>query len=341
MWVLLGNEWGFSGSLMLQGVVIRQNSVQGASAAGGGLYLEGWSQSSFSLKNVTIADNSVESDSYAGAGLEFESGDYGWGGEYSTLVIQDSIIKTNVADPLTITTGHPWGGGIDIRHGKLTLLRSTLSNNAADYGGGISVDGVKTHCDLVNSTISGNKANLDGGGIYSFYGTIVLFSSTVMSNYSDLDLNGSGQGGGIFQTGSASVTLNNSLLIANHESYFNPLLKFWMRNLGDLRGGYTSGGYNGFSDTKDATFSGSHSLDRYDITLTRIGPLANNGGDTPTHALLNGSEAINAGNPAGCIGLQGNPLVNDQRGYPRVMESRCDIGAYEHNPMVYLPLIRR
>jgi len=55
-----------------------------------------------------------------------------------------------------------------------------------------------------------------------------------------------------------------------------------------------------------------------------LGPLANNGGPTLTHALLSGSPAINEG---------GNPsaLANDQRGsaFARVVGVQADIGAVE------------
>ena len=52
-----------------------------------------------------------------------------------------------------------------------------------------------------------------------------------------------------------------------------------------------------------------------------IAPLADNGGDTLTHALVAGSPAIDAGNNSTC-------LSTDQRGEPR-NDSLCDIGSYE------------
>src|SRR5262249_3448018 len=56
----------------------------------------------------------------------------------------------------------------------------------------------------------------------------------------------------------------------------------------------------------------------------RLLPLANNGGATPTMALLSGSPAIGAGDKATC---QNDPVSRlDQRGYPR---TKCDIGAFE------------
>ena len=62
-------------------------------------------------------------------------------------------------------------------------------------------------------------------------------------------------------------------------------------------------------------------------------PLANYGGPTFTHALMNSSPAIDAGDPNGCTDGT-NVLTIDQRGMPRASAGgsgavRCDIGAYE------------
>jgi predicted outer membrane repeat protein len=62
-----------------------------------------------------------------------------------------------------------------------------------------------------------------------------------------------------------------------------------------------------------------------------LGPLADNGGPTMTHALLAGSPAINAGDLNAVAGVGGVPLY-DQRGAPfgRVFNGRIDIGAFEY-----------
>ncbi|HKX13302.1 MAG TPA: DUF11 domain-containing protein, partial [bacterium] len=44
---------------------------------------------------------------------------------------------------------------------------------------------------------------------------------------------------------------------------------------------------------------------------------------------LTNSPAIDAGDPAGCIDQDGDPLTTDQRGAPRPFGDRCDIGAFE------------
>jgi hypothetical protein len=58
-----------------------------------------------------------------------------------------------------------------------------------------------------------------------------------------------------------------------------------------------------------------------------LGPLANNGGPTLTHALLPGSPAIDAGDPA-----IPDPPPTDQRGFARIYGS-VDLGAFEAQPL--------
>jgi hypothetical protein len=85
---------------------------------------------------------------------------------------------------------------------------------------------------------------------------------------------------------------------------------------------------NGFSDCAAPVRSSRSSLDG-DGTCgvgllsgrgSPLGPVASNGGPTPTRALIAGSPAIGGGDPAGC------PAA-DQRGYLRAAGT-CDIGAF-------------
>jgi hypothetical protein len=54
----------------------------------------------------------------------------------------------------------------------------------------------------------------------------------------------------------------------------------------------------------------------------KLGPLADNGGPTRTHALLLGSPAIDAASTPDCP-------TTDQRGVLRPQGAACDIGSYE------------
>lgn len=65
-----------------------------------------------------------------------------------------------------------------------------------------------------------------------------------------------------------------------------------------------------------------------------LGPLADNGGFNMTHALGAGSSAIDAGDMTVCP-------ATDQRGVARPIGGGCDIGAYEYEPKIFLPLMIR
>src|SRR5207237_4123339 len=99
-------------------------------------------------------------------------------------------------------------------------------------------------------------------------------------------------------------------------------------------GAYTSQGNNLIGNVGTASFPAAAG-DQIGSPATpidpKVGPLANNGGPTQTRALLPTSTAINAGNNALALGLDGQPLVNDQRGpgFARIVGSAVDIGAFE------------
>ena len=94
----------------------------------------------------------------------------------------------------------------------------------------------------------------------------------------------------------------------------------------------SSNGNNLSSDNSCSNFVASG--DQNNVAIPGVGPLANNGGATQTHALLPGSPAINAGTNSGCPST-------DQRGVARPIGAKCDIGAYEAPATLFLPLIMR
>ena len=65
----------------------------------------------------------------------------------------------------------------------------------------------------------------------------------------------------------------------------------------------------------------------------QLGPLADNGGPTFTHALLPASPAINTANNATCA-------ATDQRGIARPFGAVCDIGAFEFAEQADLALTK-
>ena len=245
---------------------------------------------------------------------------------------------------ITIRNGYaPWGAGI-YNNGRLTINNSTISGNLAfvrlgySYGGGIynNTNGVLT---INNSTLNANTAGCGsigcagyGAGIYNI-GGVLLNNSTINGNVAYAHYRCS-EGGGIATSG--IVSINNSTFSGNVACHGGGIFggSVFQNSIvansggGNCVGNMSSKGYNLSSDGTCA-FNSPGDLNNHDPLL---GPLQNNGGPTQTMAILPGSPAIDAGNPAGCTDAQGNLLRTDQRGMPRPDSGDsggCDIGAYE------------
>ena len=193
----------------------------------------------------------------------------------------------------------------------MTVTSSTLNGNSAVSGGGIKNNGTVT---LINTTVSGNTTKTHvGGGIENGNGsTLILKSTTVSGNNSKL------RGGGIYNESGGAVNLTNTIVAGNTATQSGP----------DCTGSQSSQGHNLIGTTSGCSFSATIS-DQTAVNDPQLGPLADNGGPTFTHALLPGSPAIDAGNPA-APGSGGNACpTTDQRGVSRPLGPRCDIGAFE------------
>jgi hypothetical protein len=243
------------------------------------------------------------------------------GGIYNSgaLIVSNSIISGNHAG--SYCNANPcsaFGGGIYNRGTLMTIKNSTLTGNSAGtacstslscavgVGGAFYTVGTVT---LNNSTVTGSMAYRCSGVCGGMGGAIVNGSGNLALNNSTASGNSAG---GIFNTGTA--TLQNSI-VANNSGI----------NCG---GTITSHGYNLSSDNT-CNLNGPGDMNNINPIL---GALANNGGPTQTMALLEGSPAIDAGNPAGCTDGSGHLLTTDQRGMPRPDKEDtggCDIGAYE------------
>jgi len=85
----------------------------------------------------------------------------------------------------------------------------------------------------------------------------------------------------------------------------------------DCYGTLTSYGCNLIEDISDCTITGDETCNIYGEDPL-LGPLQDNGGLTFTHALLEGSPAIDAVcTDCGCTTIDGAPVTSDQRGEPR------------------------
>ncbi|MDT7857595.1 choice-of-anchor Q domain-containing protein [Rubrivirga sp. S365] len=266
------------------------NGATGAAGSGGAVLVAGGASVS-----MTLGEVSGNRANRAGGGVEVADG--------GTL----SLSKVSV-DGNRIASANPGnGGGVHVGGaGSATLSQTTVSNNSSAQGGGLwnSASGTLA---VSNSTVSGNAASGDGGGVYTLPGgDTSLESVTVVRNVAGAN------GGGLAISslvGSATVSVDNAIVGDNTAAGSGD----------DCFGRYATGGFLLVEDRgDDCAFNGAgeNTIFGQDPALA---PLADNGGPTLTHALLNDSPAIDAGQTA---------LAVDQRGEPRG-DDQDDLGAFE------------
>ncbi len=190
------------------------------------------------------------------------------------------------------------GGAVDSFNGSLTIKNSTIMQNHSAYSGGAIYVGGEGSARIVNSTIVDNQAAYSGGGIFINGNVAVeITNSTFAGNSAPL-------GSEISISGSTStLTVSNTIFACvppNNSCY----------------------DYSPSSVTTINSILGVGTLMDFGLSV-----LADNGGPTPTIALLTGSSLIDAGDNPICANSPVNNL--DQRGVTRPQGAACDIGAYE------------
>jgi CSLREA domain-containing protein len=252
------------------------------------------------ITGVTVTGGNELGDMYPNAG----------GG-----IFIDDATQFNLLDSVIIgNRTEYWSGGLDIE-GPSLIQNVTVANNVAGEAAGgaeVETEGVT----FTNVTFSGNTANEHGGAVALHDPGTIFNNVTMIGNRADADGTGTGDtGGGLYADDSA--TIRNSIIAGN--------------TVGGAgtdpdctdNGPITSQGYNLVQVPGTCPFTAVGDLSG---VAPNVAPLADNGGPVPTHALLPGSPAINAGNPAAPGSGGAACAAVDARGLPR---SDCDIGAYE------------
>ena len=254
-----------------------------------------------------------------------------------SLILQDLTVSRGVAEnangggirakaPLTLNRVHlhsneaPQGSGGGIyTDSDLSVVRSTISNNTsldAGIAGARHNTILKAGISIRESTISGN-IGFDGGIAFAGRFDIEISHSTIAFNNSailfiDIGVNG-------------SLTISDTILASN--------------NLGTncfLNLAVTAA----FNIDSDGSCGFSANNNNLILVDPKLGPLQDNGGQTPTHAFLTRTPpAIDAGGAA-CSGV-------DQRGLPRPVDipdlgspgPKCDIGAIELQGTTGIPVL--
>ncbi len=266
--------------------------------------------------HITIASSTIAYNQ-AGSNLVFDpptadllapqNFDDGGGGIYNlnaTVIITNSTITNNTV------TGTGGGGLAQSDGGTIQVANTTLSHNIANggQGGGLLINNGTAV--FTNTTVSGNTAET-GGAIYVFdIGAVTLNYATIASNTASLN----GQNIALSDI-NTSLAFNSSLI--THNSGTNCYI---------TAGTIIDNGYN----LDSGTSCGLTQTTSITNTNPLLEPLADNGGDTETHALSSNSAALNH-IPTGTNSC-GTDVTADQRGTTRPQEGSCEIGAYEATP---------
>jgi hypothetical protein len=289
-----GGVFGFYGVVMdssrVSGFTTHVAGAKISYAKGGGVA----SPNTVILTGSTVSDNTV----YGTPGIG-PSGAYtyisaiGGGGVYVMTIPRSTIVASSISN-------------------------TTISNNRAlcdgacgefTVGGGGAIGSWSPKIfEIANTTLSGNTSDVRGGGLYlRNLGAVALVNSTITNNTAP-------DGSGIADTAAQAgypFAIESSLVAGNHVP-------------------------DGASSEEIVTvhdIAGSHDfIASANVPLPgdtiggdpMLGPLADNGGPTQTHALLAGSPAIDAGSNVAS-------LDTDQRGgdFVRVFGPAADIGAFE------------
>jgi|GEM_PF-1626633 len=241
-------------------------------------------------------------------------------------------------DPAPVGAAHAYAGGVATtgETGCLVLEDSEISDNRADYGGAMTVDGFAPV--LLRRTLVANNTARFSGALHLNHGTLVRLESVTISG-------NAGNPGAILNDGGTVLQIVDSTITGNHAS--GPGAN--VGGIQDVHGGFgrteltntilhgngpgsladdcsnahSGGGGNVIGDAAHCHYQAGDG-DQLDVD-PGLGPLADNGGFTRTH--LPGPNAIDRG--AATCG------ATDQRGVQRPLDgdddgqSACDAGAVE------------
>lgn len=284
-----------AGNLSLSDAVVTRCIVVGqdpAVAVGGAIATEG----NLAVVSSRITGNTsqglAENNSSSNGGAAFVRGD---------LTVKYSTFSGNQALP---TEGRNSGAGAIENFGSVTIIGSTFSNNYALFFGALSFEGPDGEDAIVmDSTISNNVAPWNSG-IYTKI-PLKIFNSTVAFNHSHIK--------GAVYSQTSTLEFQSTIVAGNASSDGSP---------DDVIG----------TDTTPTILGAGNLITSSNIPLPpdtitacpRLTQLTNNGGPTLTHALLDDSPAVDAGNNV-------ENLTEDQRGEARLFGDAPDIGAFEWN----------
>jgi predicted outer membrane repeat protein len=209
----------------------------------------------------------------------------------TSFEVEDSIFQDNESA----------GGGIIANQGFFEVANSLFYDNNSTTGGVLYNQNGDAY--FTNVTMSKSYADV-GQTIWQSGGTVDLNRVTIVGDTV-------GNGSNLHVEGGGTMVLSNTVVVRPPSGGNNC----------NANGGTIQS--NGFNLSDDASCDGAFTANGDDGSVDpELGPLADNGGPTPTHLPLPGSPLVDGGNAVAC------PAI-DQRGVERPQDAACDIGAVE------------
>lgn len=333
--------------------VVSGNHTVGADHHGGGIHL---GTTSAIVERTTIADNTAALGQPAGSparggGLHMtETFDDGIP-DGRDLILNDTTFDGNSAPSRgggayldldgrmestgVVATGNTSGadgGGVLVRMGLGTMDQATFSGNTAQRGGGLAVvrGGTDPQIWVSGSTVDGNVATDQGGGVFVDDATLSLTNSTVSGNDAPA-------GGGIgigedFMDDGETLRIEATTVVGNTgadganiralEGTLQTSASLVVAGIGGSGCSVPSLDALGHTFTDEVGCAGAPT-DVVSAADPLLGPLADNGGPTRTH-LPATTSPLGGLVPAASCGV-----TADQRAVTRPQGAGCEPGAVE------------
>ncbi len=225
-----GAIYAYAGNITITRGEVSENAVTGNYASGGAINFR---SGLLTLDDVTISQNSAANSGGAiytlggtitGSGVTFTGNSSADDG--GAIFVSRSGVSLSLTDSSFVqnsTTGpNGSGGAIFVSNSAVANLNrvdfidnSTVGNSS--YGGAIRVQ-QGAQLNVLNGTFVGNSTADTGalGGAISIYGGVSSLTHVTVTGNSTGDV----PGGGIHVGGSATLTLTNSIVLGNENSFF-------------------------------------------------------------------------------------------------------------------------
>ena len=340
-----GAVYHYGGTLAINDSIFRNNKVsyytdsEVAQARGGAL-------SSRAEDSITISNSTFNNNQTYAYGDGQQSAIRGGGvylsidGDNTDVSVTGSEFSQNEVyaestDNLSIVLGgglytYNWSSQVDVEISRNELSNNnveavSLSSSSYVLGGAFNINGTSTDSQILQGTIEYNTFSSNsitaytdqGSTIYSAsrVGTLTYNHNTVANNSASLSSTFSTEVIGVF--GDGTQVFNGNLIAGNTSSNFISSLYV------------DSSTVSGTNNISQNTLNAKAGVDLSNLTVTQktfaeinLQSLADNGGPTRTHAIVNTSASLDAGSAS-------SPGDTDQRGY--AITGTKDVGAFELN----------